>query len=229
MIVNNLKDIKDRIEKSANKCGKTSKDITIVGVTKTINVDRIKSLLEHGIINLGENKVQEFMDKYLLLNEEPIWHFIGRLQTNKVKYIVDKVSLIHSVDSIRLAEEINKRAMSKNLNSNILIEVNIANDRSKAGVYEDELKSFIQNISKLSNIKVKGLMTVVPFVENPEKNRDYFRKMRNLFLDISNDCINNIDMKFLSMGMTNDFEVAIEEGANIVRIGQGIFGTRNYS
>ena len=228
MVSDNVKEILEKIEISAKKSGRDINDITLIGVTKTIDVGRIKLLLDEGIYDVGENKVQELLEKYEQLDKNTRWHFIGQLQRNKVKYIIDKVKLIHSVDSLKLAEEINKRASDKNLVMDVLIEVNIANEDSKAGIKDTELKSLIQNMSKLNNISVKGLMTVAPFVENSEENRYYFGKMKKLFLDNGGDFSNNIGMKYLSMGMTNDFEVAIEEGSNMVRIGSGVFGARTY-
>lgn len=228
-ISENLKVINANIKKAASKSGRKPEDITILGVTKTIDIERIKQLISLGIINLGENKVQELLQKYDVINSDVNWHLIGHLQTNKVKYIVDKVKMIHSVDSIKLAEEINKRAKQNNLTVDILIEVNIAQEASKHGINADELPLLVEKILKLDNINLKGLMTVAPFVENPQNNRIYFKKMRNLFVDIQEENKDNITMEFLSMGMTNDYEVAIEEGANIVRIGTGIFGARNYT
>lgn len=228
-ISENLKVINANIKKAAIKSGRKPEDITILGVTKTIDIERIKQLISLGIINLGENKVQELLQKYDVINSDVNWHLIGHLQTNKVKYIIDKVKMIHSVDSIKLAEEINKRAKQNNLTVDILIEVNIAQEASKHGINADELPLLVEKILKLDNINLKGLMTVAPFVENPQNNRIYFKKMRNLFVDIQEENKDNIIMEFLSMGMTNDYEVAIEEGANIVRIGTGIFGARNYT
>ncbi len=225
-ITENLKLIYDNMERAAIKSGRSLDDITLIGVTKTVDVPRIKELLAQGVVNLGENRVQELLQKYDELSEKPVWHQIGQLQTNKVKYIIDKVSLIHSVDSEKLAEEIDKQAKRHNKVMDILVEINVANEASKAGISLSAASSFIEKISKLENIKVKGLMTVAPFVEKPEKNREEFIKMAKLFVDIQHKCINNIYMQFLSMGMTNDYEIAIEEGANIVRIGTGIFGQR---
>ena len=229
MIKQNLQEIRDKIEIAAKKSGRQASDIMLIGVTKTIGVERIEELLDEGIYDIGENRVQELLGKYEQLGDKPNWHMIGRLQTNKVKYIIDKVSLIHSVDSLRLAEEINKRASYSNIVKNILIEVNVANEQTKAGISSTDLANFIQNLLPLNNICVKGLMTVAPLVENSEQNRDCFRKMMKLFLDINANFSDNICMKYLSMGMTNDFEIAIEEGANIVRIGNGIFGARRYT
>lgn len=199
-----------------------------MAVTKTIDIPKIKEAVNYGLTQLGENKVQEILDKYDTLGSDVKWHLIGHLQTNKVKYIIDKVDLIHSVDSIKLAQEINKRAEQKNMVMNILIEVNIAEEESKFGVKPEEVENLIAEISQMKNICVKGLMTVAPFVENSEENRNCFSQMRQLLVDINAKNMNNVNMDVLSMGMTGDYEVAIEEGATIVRIGTGIFGKRLY-
>ena len=212
----------------AEKSGRKREDVLLLAVSKTVDVPRIKEAVNLGLVDLGENKPQEINWKYYEIKNVK-WHQIGHLQTNKVKYIIDKVCLIHSVDSLKLAEEISKRAKSKNITMDILVEINIAGEEAKSGVPLDEAEALAVEISKLDNVIVKGLMTVAPFVENPEDNREYFKQMRNLFVDIRNKNYNNIDMKYLSMGMTNDYEIAVEEGANIVRIGTGLFGARDYS
>jgi hypothetical protein len=228
-ISNNLEKIRENIKRAAEKSGRTEKDILLLGVTKTIDTDRIKELVELGVNELGENKVQEILSKYDIIGSGVQWHLIGRLQTNKVKYIIDKVKLIHSVDSVKLLEEIDKRAKAANKVMDILIEVNVGNEETKGGICYDDVDSFVEKATEFDNIKVKGFMTVAPFVENPEENRKYFKKMNKLFVDNSKKINHNISMEYLSMGMTNDYEVAIEEGANIVRIGTGIFGKRNYN
>lgn len=228
-IKENLEEINEKIKIAAEKSGRKREDILLLGVTKTIDVERIKEMISCGVNSLGENKVQEVMDKYDAIGKGVDWHLIGHLQTNKVKYIVDKVKLIHSVDSLKLAEEIDKRAKQHNIIAEILIELNIAGEESKHGIKPEEAVELCEKIAKLENVKIRGLMTVAPFVENPQENREYFAQMRKLFIDIRNKNIDNIDMTYLSMGMTNDYEVAIEEGANIVRIGTGIFGKRNYN
>lgn len=228
-IRNNYEDVQARIANAAKQAGKDPKDILLLAVSKTIDVPRIKEAVSIGMTSLGENKVQEIMDKYELMGSGVQWHLIGHLQTNKVKYIIDKVALIHSVDSLKLALEIEKRAAQKNLTANILIEVNMEQEESKFGVKPENVYELVREISKLSHICVKGLMTVAPFVENPEDNRDCFQKMRQLLVDINTKNINNVSMDILSMGMTGDYEVAIEEGATIVRVGTGIFGKRNYA
>lgn len=226
-ISENIKDIVEKIELATKKSNRNKDDVLLLAVSKTVEVNKIKVAVENGLTQLGENKVQELVDKFDELKNVK-WHFIGHLQTNKVKYIIDKVELIHSVDSLKLVEEINKQAMKKDLICNILLQVNIANDDAKFGLAEKDVFDFISNVKTFKNIRVRGLMTVPPFVENKEDNRIYFRKMRTLFVDINEKKIDNINMDILSMGMSNDYEVAIEEGATIVRIGTDIFGERNY-
>ncbi len=225
----NLDEIYAKIENAAQISGRKADDILLLGVTKTVEVERIKKLMECGVKTLGENRVQELISKYEVIGDEAQWHLIGSLQTNKVKYIIDKVSLIHSVDSIKLAAEIDRQAKKYNKVMNILIEINVGREESKHGILPENVDNFIEEIAKFDNVCVKGLMTVAPFVENPQENRKYFQQMRKIFVDIRDKNVDNIDMTYLSMGMTNDYEVAIEEGANIVRIGTGIFGKRNYN
>lgn len=227
-ISKNLEAIKKKIEVAAIKSGRLPEDIKLLAVSKTIAPEIIQQAIDLGLTELGENKVQEIMNKYDLLPQAQ-WHLIGHLQTNKVKYIIDKVKLIHSVDSVKLAQEISKRAVQAGITMNVLVEINIGNEESKHGVPIEQAEALAVEISKLDNITVKGLMTVAPFVENPEENRKYFKQMKNLFIDIASKNYNNIFMEYLSMGMTNDYEIAIEEGANIVRIGTGLFGKRNYN
>ncbi|MEA5084227.1 MAG: YggS family pyridoxal phosphate-dependent enzyme [Lachnospiraceae bacterium] len=228
VIKENIELINKKIETAAVKSGRTRDDITFIVVSKTIDVPRIKEAVETGENNLGENKVQEIMDKYEPMGEGIKWHLIGHLQTNKVKYIIDKVDLIHSVDSVKLAEEISKRAEQHGLTAKILLEINIANEESKFGISPSDAEEFALEISKLSNIVIKGLMTVAPFVENAEENRVYFKQMKQLLVDINSKKIDNVYMDVLSMGMTGDYEVAIEEGATMVRVGTGVFGARIY-
>lgn len=227
-IKENIELINKKIEAAAVKSGRLKEDITFIVVSKTIDVPRIKEAVEAGENNLGENKVQEIMDKYEAMGEGIKWHLIGHLQTNKVKYIIDKVELIHSVDSIRLAEEISKRAAQHGITAKILLEINIAGEESKFGIRPEDVEEIVQKISKLSNIVIKGLMTVAPFVENAEENRVYFKQMKQLLVDINSKKIDNVYMDVLSMGMTGDYEVAVEEGATMVRVGTGVFGARVY-
>lgn len=227
-IEENIIEVKRRVEEAAKKAGRNPEDVLILAVSKTIDVPRIKEAVQCGLNSLGENRVQEIMDKYEPMGEGINWHLIGHLQTNKVKYIIDKVCLIHSVESLKLAEEINKKAEKAGIIMDILVEVNIANEESKFGIKPEDCESFIRELSKMKNINVKGLMTVAPFTENPEENRVYFKGLKDLLVDINNKKIDNINMSELSMGMTGDFEVAVEEGATIVRVGTGIFGERFY-
>ncbi len=229
MIENQIKDnldvVRDKIKRACEKVSRPYEDVTLLAVSKTKPIEYIKSAVNCEQNSFGENKVQEIMDKYECMPELD-WHMIGHLQTNKVKYIVDKVSLIHSVESVKLANTINKEASKKDVVVDVLVEVNVAKEESKFGIDIDECEEFIREISKLSNIRVKGLMTIAPFVENPEENRGYFRKLKEVFVDINNKKIDNVNMNVLSMGMTNDYEVAIEEGSTLVRVGTGIFGLR---
>ncbi|HIT72387.1 YggS family pyridoxal phosphate enzyme [Tyzzerella sp. An114] len=227
-IEENIIEVKRRVEEAAKKAGRNPEDVLILAVSKTIDVPRIKEAVQCGLNSLGENRVQEIMDKYEPMGEGINWHLIGHLQTNKVKYIIDKVCLIHSVESLKLADEINKKAEKAGIIMDILVEVNIANEESKFGIKPEDCESFIRELSKMKNINVKGLMTVAPFTENPEENRVYFKGLKDLLVDINNKKIDNINMSELSMGMTGDFEVAVEEGATIVRVGTGIFGERFY-
>lgn len=227
-IKDNIEEIEARIQAAVERSGRKREDVLLLAVSKTIEVERIKEAVNCQLTSLGENKVQEIMDKYDAMGGEVQWHLIGHLQTNKVKYIIDKVTLIHSVDSLKLAQEIDKRAAQKGVTANILIEVNVADEQSKFGVRPEDTQKLVEEISHLKNVCVKGLMTVAPYVENPEENRQYFRRMYQLLVDINAKNMNNINMTTLSMGMTGDFEVAIEEGATIVRVGTGIFGERYY-
>ena len=225
----NIDDILKKIDDTCKKTGRNSKDITVIAVSKTVDSKRAKEAVEAGVENLGENRVQELVKKYDELADTDIrWHMIGHLQKNKAKYIIDKTVLIHSVESIELAEEINKRAIKNNLTSNVLIELNIGEEESKFGINEDNIYDFVKNMEQFENIKVLGLMTVAPFCEDPEDVRWVFKKMKNINDKISTMNLRNTEMKYLSMGMTNDYEVAIEEGSNIIRIGTAIFGARKY-
>ena len=228
-IKENLETVRKNIKAAAERAGRNPDDILLLAVSKTIDAETIKEALAEGVSDLGENRVQEIMEKYDVLGGNINWHLIGHLQTNKVKYIIDKVCLIHSVESKKLAEEINKKAYEKGIICDILVEVNMSREASKFGVSPEDAEEFIREISILPNIRVKGLMTVAPFTDNPEDNRIYFRNLKNLLVDINAKNIDNINMDILSMGMTGDYEVAIEEGADIVRVGTGIFGERNYN
>lgn len=228
-IKENIDEIIKRKNEAALRCGRNPEDITIIAVSKTVDGSRAREAVMGGLENLGENRVQEIMNKYDELQDLQVkWHMIGHLQKNKVKYIIDKVELIHSVESIELAAEINKRASQHNIISNILIELNIGEEESKFGINEISVYEFVSSMEQFENIKVMGLMTVAPYCENPEDVRWVFKKMKEIFDKISSMNLKNTQMKYLSMGMTNDFEIAIEEGSNIVRIGTAVFGKRIY-
>ena len=229
MIAENLKYVNERIQKSCLKAGRDEKEVTLIAVSKTKPVPDLMEAYQEGCREFGENKVQELVDKYEVMPKDIHWHMIGHMQRNKVKYIIDKVDLIHSVDSVRLAETIDKEAEKHNVTANILIEVNVAKEESKFGLMPEEVPALVEQISKFSHIRVKGLMTIAPFVENPEDNRPVFAHLRKLSVDIAKKNIDNITMSILSMGMKNDYQVAIEEGATMVRVGTGIFGARDYT
>ena len=224
----NINQVLENIKNACKKSGRNPEDVTLIAVSKTKPLPMLQEAYEAGSRNFGENKVQEIMDKYPNLPSDIRWHMIGHLQRNKVKYIIDKVALIHSVDSLRLANEISNQAQKKQVDVDILIEVNIAGEESKFGTSREEVFQLVEEIAKLPNIFIKGLMTIAPFVANPEDNRKYFRQIRELSVDIMNKNIDNVTMSVLSMGMTGDYMVAVEEGATYVRVGTGIFGERHY-
>ncbi|MHB8065460.1 MAG: YggS family pyridoxal phosphate-dependent enzyme [Ruminiclostridium sp.] len=227
-IKENLDNIYSRIKVAAEKSGRRAEDIKLIAVTKTVNVDIIKNVYDYGILDMGENRVQELLEKYDKLDRSCKWHLIGHLQTNKVKYIIDKVEMIHSVDSLELAREINSRAAKLDKKIDILLQVNVSGEESKFGINPKEVDEFVKVISKFGNISLRGMMTIAPYTPNNESIRDVFKKLYKIYIDIKSEKIDNVCMDYLSMGMSNDFEVAIEEGANIVRIGTGIFGKRDY-
>lgn len=227
MLADNLKQVEENVQKACMKAGRNREDVTLIAVSKTKPVSMLSEIYNCGIRDFGENKVQEICEKRDLLPADIKWHMIGHLQRNKVKYIIKDTALIHSVDSYRLAEEINIQARKINRIVPILIEVNIAGEASKFGIAKEEALQLTEEIAGLTNIKVQGLMTIAPYVENPEENRPYFKKIRELSVDIAKENIDNVSMDILSMGMTGDYMAAIEEGATIVRVGTGIFGARN--
>lgn len=228
MITKNYDMVLKNVNEGCSKAGRSIEDVTLIAVSKTKPVSDIEELYNHGVRVFGENKVQEMCDKYEALPKDIEWHMIGHLQRNKVKYIVDKAALIHSVDSIRLAEQIETEAAKKDVTVNILIEVNVAEEASKFGLKTKEVMEMVMEIAKLPHIRIKGLMTIPPFVENEEDNRKYFQKLKQLAVDIKAKNIDNVSMDELSMGMTGDYRVAVEEGATYVRVGTGIFGERHY-
>lgn len=229
MILENIKQVEENIIKSCEKVGRDPKEVTLIAVSKTKPYTAIEEALPSGVLDYGENKVQELTEKYEILPKDIRWHMIGHLQRNKVKYLVGKVELIHSVDSLRLANQIETEFAKKNEIANILIEVNMANEESKFGITSETTEQLVREISKLEHVRIKGLMTIAPYTDNPETNREYFRNMKKLSVDITEKNIDNVSMNVLSMGMTGDYQAAIEEGATMIRVGTGIFGERNYN
>lgn len=229
MVTENLKAVEEKIRKACERSGRERGEVTLIAVSKTKPVEMMEEAMESGIRVFGENKVQEILKKEVLLPEDVQWHLIGHLQRNKVRQIAGKVAMIHSVDSLRLAEQIQKEYEKLGQTAHILIEVNVAREESKFGLMPEETEGTIRKIAVMPNIQVCGLMTIAPFVEDPEENRIHFRNLRKLLVDINAKNIDNISMKELSMGMTGDYEVAIEEGATFVRVGTGIFGSREYA
>lgn len=225
---NNLDYVLKKLDNALCAANKTRDDVILLAATKTVDVDTINYAISKGIDYIGENKVQELLSK----NDDVIGahrHFIGHLQTNKVKDIINRVELIHSVHSLKLAKEISKQAIKVNKTMNILLEVNIGNEESKSGFLKDEVLEATKEISKLPNIFIKGLMAIPPICENPEDNRKYFKEMYKLYIDIGSKKIDNSSMEILSMGMSDDFDVAVSEGANLVRLGTALFGKRIYN
>lgn len=227
-IEENLREVERRITVAAEKSGRRRGDITLIAVTKTHPAEMMNEAIKCGMTDIGENKPQEVRDKFA--DVLPVkWHLIGHLQTNKVKYVIDKVSLIHSVDSIRLMDEIERQAEKHNLTMDILIQVNISGEATKSGVSKDEVEELLVYAGKLSHVKVRGLMTVAPKTDNSVTNILHFDNIRQLFVDIQQKTYDNVSMDYLSMGMSGDYETAIEHGSNMVRIGSAIFGQRDYS
>ena len=228
-ITEHIAAVRREMAEAARESGRSERDIFLVGASKMNDAAACQEAIAAGVDALGENRVQEMTAKLAqnAYDGAPL-HFIGHLQRNKVKYIVGKVALIHSVDTYRLAEEINIQAKKRGIIVPILVEVNIAGEETKFGTTAEDAMLLVEEISKLENVRIRGLMTIAPFVENPEDNRLYFRKIKQLSVDITNKNIDNVSMEILSMGMTGDYEVAIEEGATMVRVGTGIFGARNY-
>ncbi|NCU32950.1 MAG: YggS family pyridoxal phosphate-dependent enzyme [Candidatus Moranbacteria bacterium] len=214
----------------ARKSERTGDDVLLIAVTKTRSVEEIKEAISCGITDIGENRVQEILDKYDQVDKSVKWHLIGHLQTNKVKYIIDKVHMIHSVDSFKLAREINVRAANAGIVANILIQVNAAQEESKFGISKDGVEQLLFDIlESCEHIKVRGLMHIAPFAEDPEEVREYFRDVKDLYRQFSKIKHDRANFTMLSMGMSNDFGVAIEEGSNAIRVGTSIFGNRDYS
>ena len=224
----NVKETFDKIKKAAESAGRNPSEIRLMAVTKTVAPEKINEAIEAGCYLLGENRVQELLEKYESYDKRAEIHFIGRLQTNKVKYIVDKVSMIESVDSIKLAEEIERRCAKIGKTMDILLEVNIAEEESKGGFSAEEIIDVSEKIRNFPHLRLRGLMTIGRFGAEIEETRQYFEKMRHLLVDIKSKNRDNIYINILSMGMSGDYELAVSEGATIVRVGQGLFGARKY-
>nr|WP_024835914.1 YggS family pyridoxal phosphate-dependent enzyme [Clostridium sp. 12(A)] len=226
MILENLEEVNKRILSACEKAGRDPKEVTLIAVSKTKPASMIEEAYGAGVRDFGENKAQELCEKYKELPQDIKWHMIGHLQRNKVKQIIGKTVLIHSVDSLRLAEQIEEEAGKQDLIIDILLEINVAEEDSKFGFKLEEAESAILKIATFPHVRIKGLMTIAPFVEKSEENRSVFKKLRQFYVDMQSKNIDNVNMSLLSMGMTGDYEVAIEEGATLVRVGTGIFGTR---
>lgn len=229
MIQENMKFVEQEIAAACQRAGRDPREVSLIAVSKTKPVSLLQEAYDAGARDFGENKVQELLDKIPQLPKDIRWHMIGHLQRNKVKSIVGKTVLIHSVDSLRLAEEISREAMKQQVEVDILIEVNVADEESKFGVPFTEAQALTRQIAALPGVHIQGLMTVAPYVENGEENRVVFRKLKELSVDIAKKNIDNVNMSILSMGMTGDYSAAIEEGASCVRVGTGIFGRRDYT
>ncbi|NLZ53309.1 MAG: YggS family pyridoxal phosphate-dependent enzyme [Thermoanaerobacteraceae bacterium] len=222
----NIQQIKARIKAAAERSGRSLEDIHLIAVTKNFPAEVVQEAVDNGIMLLGENRVQEAKSKIELIKGDVKWHLIGHLQRNKVKMAIRMFTMIHSLDSFRLAQEIQKRAEEAGQVIDVLVQVNIGKEKTKYGIDHDDTESFIERVALLPNLNVKGLMAIAPFKENPDDVRLYFRHLYDIFVSLKQKSIRNVNMDYLSMGMSNDFEVAIEEGANMVRIGTGIFGAR---
>lgn len=228
MIREHLTQTRQNIDKACRRAERSAEEVELIAVSKTKPVLMLQEAYEAGVRDFGENKVQELVDKYEALPKDIRGHMIGHLQRNKVKYLIGKVYLIHSVDSLRLAQEIQKEAEKKQTEVNILVEVNVAGEESKFGSSREETLQLVKDIALLPSVHIQGLMTVAPYVEEPEANRMIFANLRQLAVDIKQENIDNVNMHVLSMGMTGDYQVAVEEGATYVRVGTGIFGNRSY-
>ena len=222
-ISENVLQAKFNIEKALSGTGRAIDDITIIGVTKTVDIDIAEMLLDCGINNFGENRVQEFIRKYDAIGDKAVWHLIGHLQKNKIKYIVGKTKLIHSVDSIELLEEISKHSIKESINTNVLVQVNVSGEESKFGIKKEYLKEFCEKGRKLPNISINGIMTMAPFTEDKDYIKRVMDDANKVFLDIQGENGDNMNIKYLSMGMSNDYEIALQSGANILRIGTALF------
>ena len=229
IVKENLKNVEGKVRETCIEKGIDYKNVTIVAVTKTVDTDIIKEAIDAGVTDIGENKVQEIQRKYEDIKGLANVHMIGHLQSNKVRHIIDKAKLIHSVDRISLMKEISKRAKAADIVSNILIQVNVSGEETKYGISIKEVEEFIKSSAKYDNIKIKGLMTIAPFTEDPEETRYVFRALKEKYDELSKKVFKNASMEYLSMGMTNDYAIALEEGSNMLRVGTAIFGKRVYS
>ena len=228
MVKENLSIVEQNIQKACVRSGRDRREVQLIAVSKTKPVKMLMEAYDCQIRDFGENKPQEIREKFPQLPEDIRWHMIGHLQRNKIKYIIDKVCMIHSIESVRLAEAVSEEAAKHGRVIPVLVEVNMAGEETKFGIRPEETEDFIREIRLLPNIQVNGLMTIAPYTENAEDNRIYFRNLKKLYVDIKEKNIDNVVMSHLSMGMTGDYEVAIEEGATMVRVGTGIFGERFY-
>lgn len=226
MIRENLNDVKENIVSACRASNRQPQDVTLIAVSKTKPVELLREAYDAGVRDFGENKVQEILEKAPALPDDIRWHMIGHLQRNKVKYLIGKVTMIHSVDSLRLAEEISKESVKKDAQTDILLEINCAGEESKFGIRPKDTLALVRQIAVLPNVHIRGLMTVAPLTQTPEENRVYFQLMKKLSVDIAQESVDNVSMDVLSMGMTIDYQTAIEEGSTCVRVGTGIFGTR---
>lgn len=226
MIKENLEEVREKIRQACQRSGRREEDVTLISVSKTKPVEMLKEAYEAGSRDFGENWVQEIMEKYGQMPEDVRWHMIGHLQKNKVRQVIDKAVLIHSVDTVELAEQIEKDAAKRDLTVDILLEVNVAEEESKFGFRTEEVEAAVMKIKEFPHVHIKGLMAIAPFVSNSEDNREVFKKLYQLYVDIRSKNIDNVNMSVLSMGMTGDYEVAVEEGATMIRVGTGIFGAR---
>ena len=227
MVQENISKVEKKINAACSRAGRSQEDVTLIAVSKTKPIEMIEEALACGKREFGENKAQELKQKYEALSKDIKWHFIGHLQTNKIKYVLGRAALIHSVDSLHLAEAIEAECVKKGLEADVLVEVNVAQEETKSGIKTEEAEGLVKDIARLPHVHVKGLMTIAPFVENAGNNRMIFRTLKELSVDIAGKNIDNVSMNILSMGMTNDYEVAIEEGATHIRVGTAIFGERN--
>ena len=229
-IKENIAEIRSRMEAAAIRSGRDPKDVLLIAVTKLHEPDEMEEAIAAGVTDIAENKVQEIQKKFDLIQSPVRWHLIGHLQTNKVKYIIDKVVMIHSVDSLKLAQEIDKRAEAAGKTMDVLLQVNAAHEESKFGLDPKDVSGVMQEIlNECPHVRIRGLMHIAPYAEDPEEVRPYFREVKELYDALAKTDHPNADFKYLSMGMSHDFEAAIEEGANIIRVGTSIFGERDYS